>query len=62
MVQRTPLKRAGRSLSLDGTELLGFVGLEPLGAQRRHALGAGAYASAAPTLILAFAQIGRAHV
>ena len=42
VVQRTPLKRAGRSLSLDGTELLGFVGLEPLGAQRRHALGAGA--------------------
>ena len=42
VVQRTPLKRAGRSFSLDGTELLGFVGLEPLGPQRRHALGAGA--------------------
>ena len=42
VVQRTPLKRAGRSFSLDGTELLGFVGLEPLGLQRRHALGAGA--------------------
>ena len=42
VVQRTPLKRAGRSFSLDGTELLGFVGLEPLGPQRRRALGAGA--------------------
>ena len=41
-VQRTPLKRAGRSFSLDGSELLGFCDLEPLGAQRRHALGAGA--------------------
>jgi len=41
-VQRTPLKRAGRSFSLDGSELLGFCDLEPLGAQRRHALGTGA--------------------
>ena len=38
----TPLKRAGRSFSLDGSELLGFCDLEPLGAQRRHALGTGA--------------------